>query len=72
VGFDFKIKGYMFLDTWWFLLQHVCLPTTNILDFFGIAMQGAWLCWSYIYITVKLERHKTAAAQMWSFYTGGL
>jgi len=27
VGFDFKIKGCMFLDTQWFYLQHICLPT---------------------------------------------
>jgi len=37
VQIDFNIKGCMFLDIWWFYLQHIRLPT-NILI---LAMQGS-------------------------------
>jgi len=42
----------MVLDTWWFHLQHICLPTT----IFVLTMQGG--CVGVIYITVKLKRIK--------------
>ena len=60
-----KLKGCLFLDTWWFHLQHICLPT-NILI---LATQGD--CVGVTYIAVKLKKHKITATQRWSFYTGG-
>jgi len=54
VWFDFKIKKRvaLFLDTWWFYLQQICLPTNTSV----LAMQGG--CVGVIYITVK---HKIIA-----------
>ena len=65
IQFNFKIKRCMFLDTWWFYIEHICQPT-NIL---ALAMQGG--CVGVIYSGIKLKKHKITVAQRWSFCTGG-
>ena len=65
VWFDSKIKGCIFIDTWRFHLQHICLPT----KIFVLAMQGG--C-----VTINLGKtavhsvHVVTNIQCRLYYTG--
>ena len=57
VQFDFKIKGCIFIDTWWFIYSTFVYQQTF---WYILAMLGG--CNGVIYSTVKLKKHNMTAS----------